>query len=104
MMKKRIPIYHYICLGMVIGSLFLPWTQYDLYSGGLFNNHTLVRPDILKAGLSYEGTYFVAGSMLLTSVVVLAIRNIATGIIGLILSFGLLLYMPLLGIGLKVGD
>ncbi len=99
-MKKRIPIYHYICLGMVIGSLFLPWTKFDLYSGGIFKSHTLVETGLLESGLAYEGVYFVVGIMLLISAIVLAIRNIATGIIGLVLAFGLLVYMPLLGMGL----
>jgi len=100
MMKKRIPIYHYICVGVVLGSLFLPWTKHDLYTGGLFSTLSLVKTDVIKAGLYYEGTYVVLLAMIIISAVQLIIRNLGTAIIGLVLAVGQVLYMPLLAFGL----
>lgn len=95
-MSRRIPIYHYICIGMMLSTLFLPYCTYDLYTGGFWQTPTLLQENVSEVGLEIELVYGLIVGMILTSVTMLVKRNLATAIIGLIMSLGMVLFLPLL--------
>lgn len=99
-MSKRIPFYHYICYGVLLLSMALPYRQYDLYSGGWFSTNTLVQSSVQDSGLEFEFCYVLVIAMLATSLILVIQRNLATAIIGLIFSFGMVLFLPLLAFAL----
>lgn len=100
-MQKRIPIYHYICFGFAIATLFLP---YLLHSSSYLDSPLL--PDYAKKYIYESGfdlieiTFVPLLAILIISAIVLAYRSKATAIVGIVLSFFLILFMILLGVAL----
>lgn len=96
-MKRRVPVYHIACFVIVVLSLFLPYASHDEYTGGWFtSNRQLVANDVMKSGWDYIEVTFVAPvAILLLSTIMVAIRNRATAIIGVIFSFFIILWMPI---------
>ena len=94
-MKQKIPVYHFIIIGFVIASLFLPYKEYDLYySNGIFGAGSLKEADVQEAGINLIESIIPLIILILTSFMVLIARNLATAIVGLILSILLVLYLP----------
>ena len=99
-MSKRIPIYHYISIGLMLLTLFLPYRTYDLYAGGFWQTSSLIEENVHELGMEVELVYGLIATLILTSVTMLVKRNLATAIIGLIMSFGMVLFLPLLAFAL----
>lgn len=98
-MREKIPLIQVICLLVTILSLFLPYKEYDYYSGGLFGN-TLTEENVKEAGLELLEAY-VPSVILLFALIPIAIkRNRAMAIISLVFSAFNLLYMPVLAFAL----
>ena len=97
-MKRRIPFYHIICFAVVAISLFLPYASHDEYTGGWFSgNRQLITDDLMKSGFDYlEVTFVPPVAILVISTILLAARNRATAIVGLVLSFFLMLWLPIM--------
>lgn len=94
-MKQKIPVYHFIIIGVVLASLFLPYKEYDLYySNGIFGAGSLKETDVQEAGINLIESIIPLIILILTSFMVLIARNLATAIVGLILSILLVLYLP----------
>lgn len=94
---KKFPLYHPICFGLGLVSLLLPCRTYDQYSSsGWFSTPTLVQGHVVESGLSFFPCYIPLLAMLVISFIVLIKKNLATGIIGLIFGFVLVLYLPVL--------
>ena len=94
-MKQKIPVYHFIIIGFVIASLFLPYKEYDLYySNGIFGAGSLKEADVQEAGINLIESIIPLIILILTSFMVLIARNLATAIVGLLLSNLLVLYLP----------
>lgn len=94
-MAKKAPIIFIICAGIAALSLFLPYKSFDYYTGGLFGT-TLAEENLKESGLEHPEAYIPPAAMLIAVVILLLARNMATAIINLILSFGIVLYMFLL--------
>jgi hypothetical protein len=94
-MKQKIPVYHFIIIGVVLASLFLPYKEYDLYySNGIFGAGSLKESGVQEVGINLIESIIPLIILILTSFMVLIARNLATAIVGLILSILLVLYLP----------
>lgn len=98
-MRIKLPIAQIICLIVVILSLFLPYKEYDYYTGGMFGS-TLTEENVREAGIKFIEAYIPSVLMLLALIPLVIKRNRAMAIISLILSSLNLLYMPVLAFAL----
>lgn len=95
---KRIAIYHYICFGLIIVSMFLPYNEYDQYTSfSFFGSSSLIEESQHEIGFNFPPAWVLPGLMAITIITLHIKRNLATAIIGLIFGFLNLLYLPLLG-------
>lgn len=94
-MSRKFPLYHFIIIGIVLVSLFLPYKEYDLYySNGIFGSGAMQEAGVQEAGINLIESIIPLIVLILTSFTVLISRNLATAIVGLILSILLVLYLP----------
>lgn len=98
-MREKLPIVQIICLVVTIFSLFLPYKEYDYYTGGLFGS-TLTEENVREAGLELLEACVPPVILLFALIPLVIRRNRAMAIISLILSSLNLLYMPLLAFAL----
>lgn len=103
-MKKRIPIYHFVLAGVMILSLFLPYTQWN---GGdricaLCNTQTVTpTPAYALSGFHHiHYTVLPILGMMSISVITLAVRNRFTAIVSVVLSVILVLSIPVEMVGI----
>ena len=97
---KHFPIYTGICFLVTFFSLFLPYEQHDRYAGGLFSAPYRTETGIQTIGFDIEMAYIPLVVFVIISFVVLIRRNLATGIIGLIIGIFFILFMAVMGFGL----
>jgi hypothetical protein len=94
-MSRKFPIYHFVIIGVVFVSLFLPYKEYDLhYNNGIFGSGGLKESGVQESGINLIESIVPLIVLILTSFMALIARNLATAIVGLILSILLVLYLP----------
>ena len=103
-MKKRIPIYHFVLVGLMFATLFLPYSQWN---GGdmscmLCNrpNPTPVPAYMLSGFHDFQYTILPILGMMFISTITLVARNRFTAIAGVVLSVFLVLSIPIELIGI----
>lgn len=92
---KKLPVAHLVCFGVAVLSLFLPYKEFDYYSGGMFGN-TLSEENVRLAGIELMETYIMVALMLFGLIPLLINRNRAMTIISLVIAAINVLYMPVL--------
>ncbi len=93
---KNYQIHIAIVNALILISMFFAYQVLSEYQGSWNSGTTLREGNRNISGFNLPGSYVILGVVLLISFITLIHKSVATSIIGSILSFGLLLYIPVL--------